>query len=251
MAKRIITAILVCLPLLMGAQTLSDDFKAANYKYAAGDFQAAIEQYESIVDSGFVSGDLYFNLGNAFYKSGQLAPAILNYERAKLYMPKDKDLEYNLAMSQQMVVDKIDLVDVFFLERWLISFSKNLSSDQWAFVGVAGFLLFIVALVMFTFSGSAGIKRTGFFLGIIMLLVSAVSFNYSVVAKKRITEQNGAIIFSPTVTIKGSPDESGTELFILHEGTKVNVTDSVGDWNEIVLGDGNVGWIKKDALKRI
>ncbi|MFB6342074.1 hypothetical protein ACE1ET_10135 [Saccharicrinis sp. FJH62] len=244
----ILSLILVSVTSVMGQ---SDQLKKANDLYARGDFENAIPVYESLVDTGLVSGPLFFNLGNAYYKTGQLGFAILNYERAKLYMPKDKDLEYNLQMAQKMVVDKIDKVDVFFLKRWIIGIGNNMSSDKWAYTGIAAFILLIVSIAVYTFSGRSGLKQLGFYFGVLMILVTAVSFAYSGSQKNKITERNGAIVFSPTVTVKGSPDDSGTELFILHEGTKVNVTDSIGDWNEIVLGDGNVGWLKKSTIKKI
>lgn len=226
-------------------------FKNANDLYAQGDFEKAIAEYENIAATGMVSGALFYNLGNAYYKSGELASAVLNFERAKLYMPKDKDLNYNLEMAHRMVVDKIEMVDVFFLKRWVISVGNNLSSDEWTKTGLAAFVLFVVFLAFYTFGKSTAIKRMGFYLGIIMILLTAVSFIYAGSLKNKITERNGAIVFNPTVTVKGSPDESGTELFILHEGTKVSVRDSIGEWNEIVLGDGNVGWLKKSSIKKI
>ena len=244
----ILSLILISVSSVLGQ---SDRMKNANDLYAQGDFANAIPVYESLVDTGLVSGPLFFNLGNAYYKTGQLANAILNYERAKLYMPKDKDLDYNLQMAQKMVVDKIDKVDVFFLKRWVVGTGNNLSSDQWAFTGIGAFILLILSIAVYTFAGRSGLKQLGFYFGVLMILVTTVSFVYSGSQKNKIAKQNGAIVFSPTVTVKGSPDESGTELFILHEGTKVNVTDSIGEWNEIVLGDGNVGWLKKSTIKKI
>ncbi|MFB6318776.1 tetratricopeptide repeat protein [Saccharicrinis sp. FJH54] len=249
--KQLIIALSLILIFVANVMGQSDQMQKANDLYAKGDYENAIPVYESLVDTGLVSGPLFFNLGNAYYKTGQLANAILNYERARLYMPKDKDLDYNLQMAQNMVVDKIDKVDVFFLKRWVIAAGNNLSSDQWAYAGIAAFILLILSIAVYTFAGKSGIKRLGFYFGILMIIASSIAFAYSGAQKNKITKRNGAVVFSPTVTVKGSPDDSGTELFILHEGTRVNVTDSIGDWNEIILGDGSVGWLKKSTIKKI
>lgn len=247
--KLIFTLLFSMLGIMASVQAAS--LKQANDLYAKGDFSGALTQYQALLDSGFVSGALCYNLGNAYYKTGNLAAAILNFERAKLYIPKDKDLNYNLEMAQRMVVDKIDRVDVFFLNRWIVSFGNNLSSDQWAVLGIICFIVILIGLMLYSFSSKIALRKFGFVLGILMLLSSAISFAYSYTNKRTITERKSAIIFSPTVTVKGSPDESGTELFILHEGTKVNIIDSLGEWNEIQLGDGNVGWLKGEAMKKI
>ena len=244
----LLSLIFVSVTTVMGQ---NQQLKKANDLYAQGDYENAIPVYKSLVDTGMVSGPLFYNLGNAYYKTGQLGYAILNYERARLYMPKDKDLDYNLQMAQKMVVDKIDIVDVFFLKRWVMGIGNNLSSDQWAYAGIAAFILLIISIAVYTFAGRSSLKQLGFYFGVLMIIITSISFVYSGSLKNKITQRNGAIVFSPTVTVKGSPDESGTELFILHEGTKVNVTDSIGDWNEIVLGDGNVGWLKKSTIKKI
>jgi tetratricopeptide (TPR) repeat protein len=223
----------------------------ANKLYSQGSYDEAITVYETIVSDGFVSGALFYNLGNAYYKTGQLAPAILNYERAKLYMPKDPDLDYNLQMSQRLVVDKIDVVDMFFMKRWIRSFRHSFSSDQWAVFGVAGIIALVLFISLYTFGKRLVFRQLGFYFSIIALLFTALSFTFSSRLKSEITESPVAIVFSPSVTVKSSPDDSGTELFILHEGTRVVVRDSIGDWSEIALSDGNVGWLKKDVIRKL
>ena len=223
----------------------------ANNLYSQGIFDEAIAKYESLIGEGFVSGPLFYNLGNAYYKTGKLAPAILNYERAKLYMPKDPDLDYNLQMSQRLVVDKIDVVDEFFMKRWVRSFRHSFTSNQWAVFGVVGIIALVLFISVYTFSNRMIFKQLGFYLSIFALLFVVLSFTFSSRIKKEITQSPVAIIFSSTVTVKSSPDDSGTELFILHEGTRVVVRDSIGDWIEIALSDGNIGWLKKDAIQKL
>lgn len=219
--------------------------------YSEGKYAEAAELYQSIEDTGFVSTDLHFNLGNAYFKAGNLPNAILHYERALMLDPKNENVLYNRELAQQYVVDKIDVVDEFFLNAWLGGIRKSLSSDVWAYIAVGSFALFALCLFLYSFSSRNAIKRLAFYLGVIVLITGIISLSNSAKEKKRFTERKEAIIFSPSVTLKSSPDNSGTDLFILHEGTKVQIRDSVGEWFEIQMADGNVGWLKKESLEKI
>lgn len=219
--------------------------------YTTGDYAGAIAMYDSIVQNGLESADLYYNLGNAFYKTGDLPNAILHYEKALKLRPTHGDAKYNLELTQQYITDKIDGVDVFFLKKWATGIRHTFTSDEWGYVSIATFILFVLLLLFFTFSGSVLLKRVSFFIGIVFLLISVVGFWSSGRSKSEQVDTIEAIVFSPSVTVKGSPNSSGTELFILHEGTKVEVIDSVSNWKRIKLMDGNVGWLPASAIKNI
>ncbi len=219
--------------------------------YTAGNFEEASAVYESIEAQGLESADLYYNMGNAYYKQGRLPMAILYYERALKMKPYDKDIQYNLELSQQYVVDKIDAIDEFFIKRWLKEFRHKFTSDGWAQFSIVMFIVFIAFLLVFNFSRSRTLKRVGFYLGIVFLFGAFVGFWGASSSKYERTKEVEAIVFSPSVTIKGSPDNSGTELFILHEGTKVRVIDSIGEWKRIEMLDGNVGWLKEASIREI
>ena len=194
---------------------------------------------------------MYFNLGNAYYKTGQVTKAILNYERAHLIAPNDEDIIYNLELVNQHVVDKIEALPVPFFIRWKNNMIGSRSADTWGYYSLVSFVLFLVLLGLFFFTRSAAMKRFSFWFGIFTISYSLITFSFAMSQKKKITERNQAIVFSPSITVKASPDESGSELFIIHEGLKVKITDTLNNWSEIQLSDGNKGWLPDSCLVRI
>jgi hypothetical protein len=217
--------------------------KEAETAYTQEDYNKAIELYEETLKSNGASAEIYYNLGNAYYKANRIAPAILNYERALLLDPGDGDIRFNLQMAREKTVDKIEPLGEFFLVKWIHSLQNRGSADSWAMLGIASFLLLIFCLLLFFFSRWIRMKKIGFYLGIVCLVVVVVANVFAKSQKDEITDHAYAIVFSPTVTVKSSPDASGTDLFILHEGTKAFVKSSLGNWKEIELEDGNVGWL--------
>ena len=235
------------LPLCAQESTL----KEAEEAYAKEDYTQAIELYESVLKSYGESAMVYYNLGNAYYKAGKVAPAILNYERALLLNPGDSDTRFNLQVARQKTVDKIEPIGEFFLTRWIGTVEDVYSADGWAKWGVASFLLFIGCLVLFFFSKWLRLKKIGFFAGICFLLISLVANLFADSQQDKLLHRADAIVFASTVTVKSSPDASGTDLFILHEGTKVTIKSTLGEWSEIQLEDGNVGWMPSKEIQQI
>ena len=235
------------LPLCAQESTL----KKAEEAYAKEDYTQAIELYESVLKSYGESAMVYYNLGNAYYKAGKVAPAILNYERALLLNPGDSDTRFNLQVARQKTVDKIEPIGEFFLTRWIGTVEDVYSADGWAKWGIASFLLFIGCLVLFFFSKWIRLKKVGFFAGICFLLISLVANLFADSQQDKLLHRADAIVFASTVTVKSSPDASGTDLFILHEGTKVTIKSTLGEWCEIQLEDGNVGWMPSKEIQQI
>lgn len=235
------------LPLCAQESTL----KEAEEAYAKEDYTQAIELYESVLKSYGESAMVYYNLGNAYYKAGKVAPAILNYERALLLNPGDSDTRFNLQVARQKTVDKIEPIGEFFLTRWIGTVEDVYSADGWAKWGVASFLLFIGCLLLFFFSKWIRLKKIGFFAGICFLLISLVANLFADSQQDKLLHRADAIVFASTVTVKSSPDASGTDLFILHEGTKVTIKSTLGEWSEIQLEDGNVGWMPSKEIQQI
>ena len=235
------------LPLCAQESTL----KEAEEAYAKEDYTQAIELYESVLKSYGESAMVYYNLGNAYYKAGKVAPAILNYERALLLNPGDSDTRFNLQVARQKTVDKIEPIGEFFLTRWIGTVEDVYSVDGWAKWGVASFVLFIGCLVLFFFSKWIRLKKIGFFAGICFLLISLVANLFADSQQDKLLHRADAIVFASTVTVKSSPDASGTDLFILHEGTKVTIKSTLGEWSEIQLEDGNVGWMPSKEIQQI
>ena len=246
-SKKIIVVLLLCISYIC-VYAQDADIKAAETAYAAEQYDEAIELYESVLRSYGDSYELYYNLGNSYYKTGKIAHAILNYERALLINPGDGDIRFNLEMAKQQTVDKIEPLQDFFLKKWLRSVQNLIGVDSWATVGIVCFVMFICCLVLFFFSKWMRLKKIGFYLGILLFLVVIFANIFAYNQKNELINRRGAIVFAPTVTVKSSPDNSGTDLFLLHEGTKVFIRTSVGDWNEIALEDGNIGWINKKDI---
>lgn len=219
--------------------------------YREGKYAESAETYHKILSEGFESADLYYNLGNAYYKMGENTRAILNYERALLLNPADDMVRYNLKMARNAVVDKIDVLPELFLVRWYKAVETNFSADQWGYVSVALFILFLVMAALFFYSRSIAVKKTGFVVGIIAFLLTFLTIFFAMRQDQRITEREYAIITTPSVTVKGAPDNSGTSLFLIHEGLKVRVVGQVGEWYNIRLADGNEGWVAKSDLEKI
>ncbi len=225
-----------------------DRFEYANKQYGEGKYDEAIQAYEDILVSDMESAELYFNLGNAYYKNGSLVDAIINYERALLLKPQDADIKYNLDLAYSQTADKIDVVENFVVAKWVKSLRNKSTSDGWAYYGLIFFLLVLVGLSAFIYSNSAVVKKIGFYLGIVFVLLMGLSFTFSYYQKEHLLVREHAIVISPSLTVKSSPDTNGTELFILHEGIKVKLLTTLGDWCEIEIADGNTGWILLEAI---
>ena len=229
----------------------ADSIKKANTLYDQNEFAKAIELYESVLAEGYQSSDIYFNLGNASYKNGEITRAIINFERAKLLAPNDEDIAYNLELANQYVVDEIEGLPQSLFKKWFKSIINMNDADGWAVISLISFGLILVFGLIYYLSRSRALKKIAFVLAIIMLLVSVSTFTMAQHQKNMIENRTYAIITTPTVTVKASPTDAGTDLFVIHEGLKVNITDQLNNWLEIRLEDGNSGWVQNNVLERI
>jgi tetratricopeptide (TPR) repeat protein len=215
----------------------------ADSAYIKNDYTTAVRIYESLLQQG-ESAEVYYNLGNSYYKSGDIARAILNYERALLLNPGNEDIHANLEIVRSKTVDKIDVAPEIFFISWMKSLINSISINAWARWGITFFILLIVSLYFFIFSKQIKMKKTGFIGSIVCFLFVICTNMFAAYQKKTLTNRNTAIIISPSVTIRSTPNENGTSLFILHEGSKVTIKDnSMKNWKEITIEDGKVGWI--------
>ena len=223
----------------------------ADSAYVRGQYQQAIRDYEALLKQG-ASAELYYNLGNAYYRTENIPEAVLNYERALLLSPGDRDIRFNLQIARSKTFDKIVPESEMFFVTWYRSLVSLMSVDGWARTALIALALTIVLLLVYLFSYRIWLRKTGFFGGVVLLLLFVGSNIFAWQQKKDLLNRKGAIIFAPAVTVKSTPAVNGTDLFILHEGTKVVITDgSMRDWKEIRIADGKEGWIESKHIRVI
>jgi tetratricopeptide (TPR) repeat protein len=242
--------------LALSQQVLSQERKEEKFKqgidyFSAGNFDKALEVWNDLYKTGYRSAELEYNIGNAYFKLNNIPGSLLFYERASLLKPADEDINYNLQISRTLVVDRFEEIPELFFVRWYNFMSLVLSSNAWAKISLISFLFCIIFLSLYFYSSKYKLKVIGFWLALLLLILSAASLAFTSRNKRLVYDSHKAIIFSPLVNGKSSPDSSGTDLFLLHEGTKVTVEDEVGEWYEIRLSDGNKGWIPSNSLEII
>ena len=247
-------ALLLMLPLgAQAAESYPDSlWKAGVEAYSAGDWDQAATDWSDVAATGLQSKELYFNLGNAWYKSGQVAKAILFYERALRLDPSDADVRYNLDFARNLTQDRIDEVPEFILKTWIRKVNYLLSSNAWA-----GLSLFLLALalglgLLFLLGPTAGARRAGFFTGIAALLLALAAWGFARSQKADAERHDAAIVMRPVTSVTSSPSsDAAKSLFILHEGTKVKVLDEVSGFTDVELADGRRGWIPSGDIEKI
>lgn len=224
----------------------------ADKAYQENKYAEAIKMYENILATQGESAVVYYNLGNSYFKEKNMAKAVLNYERALLLNPGDADIRFNLDMARSKTVDQITPATEVFIVTWVNSLTNMQSERGWAKIGIVSFICLLVGLALYIFSKRLFVRKIGFIGAVVFLVVTVCANLFARQQKNELMDRTGAIVMSPTVTVKSTPDESGTELFVLHEGTKVFVEDnSMKGWKEIRLEDGNKGWIPTEAIEII
>lgn len=244
----------IILLLAIGSMTFAQNtasVKSANEQYTAGNFDAAAQLYESILANQGIAPELYYNLGNAYYRLDEPAKAILNYERALRLRPNYRDALINIEFAQQKVTDNIVLTPSFFLKRWIEVVVKWLHTDTWFYFSAAAFSIALLALLLFFFGSKIKFRRIAFYSAILLFSFSLLTFIFAISQKNQLEKHLHAIIMSGVVTIKSSPDRSGTDLFQLHQGTKVLLKTEMGNWVEVEIGNGSIGWVEKKHIEQI
>lgn len=248
----IISLLLLSVNVISFANNAADEATAA---YNKGDFSKAIELLEKEKDSqkakGVESAGLYYNLGNAYFRNNDIDKALLNYERALLLNPGDKDIKHNIEYVSSLTEDKILVADKFFLADWLEALQHCLNANTWATTAIVSFLLLIGCLFLYFFGKNINIKKASFYAGIFLIAVIIFSNVFAFRQKDEIKHRTTAIIMSGAVNVKSSPDINSKDLFILHSGTKVKINKEDRRWLEIEITDGNVGWVQREALEII
>ncbi|MBQ0130327.1 MAG: tetratricopeptide repeat protein [bacterium] len=249
--KRITLLIIIAIALMprfVAAQESYDAwFEQANAAYNEGNYQSALDLYNNIIEAEQESVPLYFNLGNTYYKMGTYPMAIYYYEKALKLDPSNADVKTNLEIANLAIADKIESIPQSFIVKGWNNVKNMFSSNAWATVSVICFTILLAALFLFLRARRMGLRKVGFFVGILALLVFVFSFIFSMEKRNEAKEKNHAIIMTPAVTVKSSPNDGSVDLFVLHEGTKVTLLDETDEWNKVKIANGSEGWLPSDA----
>ncbi len=224
-------------------------FDQATEYYNKSEYSKAIENYKQILENGEHSAQLYFNLGNCYYKQNAIGPSIYYYEKALLLDPSDSEIINNLAYAQNMRLDAIEEVPKTELSQIYNSVVNLFSFDQWAYIAVALIFLFVLAYLAYFFLRYANQKRMAFITSIFSLALAVVCVLMAYLQYQGFKKDNPAIVFSKEVQVSSEPNYNSENVFTLHEGTKVNVMDHLDDWSKIRIADGQTGWLLTDNIK--
>lgn len=250
--RNILSLILFLCTASIFAQSTLDDASAA---YRGEDYKKSIQLYEQVlaqnVSEGKESAEIYYNLGNAYFRNGETAKAILNYERALLLNPGDKDTRHNLRFARTRIEDKIDTADSFFLTNWVNALKNLLNSNGWATTAIVLFILFLGLVATFLFSQKMWMKKSAFYAAFVIFVLAVVANSFAFSQKNSRVNRNTGIVMAASASIMTSPDANSQELFRLHEGTKVKLNKTDGNWVEVEIANGSVGWTSKENIEKI
>lgn len=247
----VLLTLLYLSPAILFAQSSNTLWTQASDAYAQNDFQKSVELYEQILANGEEAFEVYYNLGNAYFKMDQIAAAILNYERAAKVNPSDVDLRYNLRLANDRTIDRIDMIAVPEFVSAYKSSINVVSADQWAFWSIVSFVLFLILIIVFLIVGQIWLKRLALVLGLAFLLGTFTFLLFAGQQQSWLNSSKEAIIFEPSLEVRSAPNRSSATLFVLHEGTKVRIEEKVENWLRIRIGDGNTGWVQEETIEAI
>ncbi len=239
--------ILMLMPLSVNAITKQN----ADYEYAKGNYQQAIKDYQEILKTG-VSSEIYYNLGNAYYRTDNITQALLAYERALQLSPGDNDIRFNLQYARSKTIDKITPETEMFFVTWYNSLVNFTSVDRWSNTAIVSIVMALLLILVFLFAPQMWARKSGFYGSAVFLLLFAFANLFAFQQKHELETKQGAIVIAPTVNVKKTPAASGTDVFVIHEGTRVDITDrGMKQWRGIKLADGREGWLKTSQIEEI
>ncbi|MDR2847506.1 MAG: tetratricopeptide repeat protein [Bacteroidales bacterium] len=249
--KGLFITLLMVVSTVLHASEMDSTLNRAELLYQHNEFTEASRQYQTVIDSDWTSAALFYNMGNACFKNHDIKSAILYYERAKRLAPNDEDTNWNLQLTRSLIFDKVEAVPELFFITWGKNLRDLFSVRAWAWTSIAFFILTLLTALGFLFFRKLHLKRIAFPVGVVAFMLCIGSLSLGFLQKANVERVDEAIVFVPSVTLKSSPDDSGNNLFILHEGIKVYITDRVGDWCEVRIADGNKGWMRAKELEVI
>jgi len=249
--KKICFLMVMFLPMSLWAVTPEQQVAEANRAYFTGHYENAVTIFENVTQAGFASPVLYYNLGNAYFKLGNMPMAILYYEKAHKLAPADADIAHNIRLANTRIVDKIEPVPMLFYIRWWSSARNILSPDNFAKISLVMFSVFWLLLALYFLGRRRGLRVTAFYFALIFLVGSIFGMILASDAHHKALNPDEAIVMEASAGVKSSPDDKSVDLFVVHEGTKVTVMDRIGNWKEVRIANGNSGWIQTKAIREI
>lgn len=230
------------------AQKPEELFTKANSLYNENAFDSALVVYKNIIDQGYSSATLYYNIGNTYYKLRNYPLAIYYYEKSLKLEPNNEDTRHNIEIAQLFLTDKIEAVPELFIKTWWNNLSNSFTLNTWSIITLALIGISLTCIFFYITAKTRGLKKSMFFSGIIMILLLACSLSISINKNNYISTHNEGIIIIPTITIKSSPSTSSVDLFVLHEGAKVKILDNTDGWEKIKIANGSIGWLPTSAI---
>ena len=223
----------------------------ADDEYKKGNYQQAIKDYEDLLKNG-MSSDIYYNLGNAYYRTDNITKAVLAYERAHLLSPGDDDINFNLQFVRGKTIDKITPVSEMFFVTWYKALVNFTSVDNWAKAGIIAIIIALLLVLVYLFAPHVLMRKIGFFGGLLFFVGFLLCNLFAYQQKQLLVNRTGAIVVSPTVNVKTTPSKSSADAFVIHEGTRVDITDkTMGGWRGVRLADGRDGWVETKQIEEI
>jgi len=251
--KRIIILTALLLMSVVGAmaQTSAEHWEAGNKAYIEGNYDKAIEEYTAILDGGEYSMKLYYNLANAYFKAGAMGKAILYYNKALRIAPSQEDIRHNLALAEAQTKDRIAVIPEFFLNRWLRTMRNSMSCTAWSVLSLLMLGVMLAFGLLFLLALRIRWRKMGFYGALSAFVLFVATTSFAVSSRNDMLSHNEAIVMGTAISVKSSPDRSATDLFVLHEGTKVKLLTEVDEWVEVVIADGKKGWTERKNIEEI
>ena len=248
-----IAVLLLCLSATVASaqNDVAGLWQAGNEAFAAGQWQNALNYYQTIEGEELSSADLYYNIGNTYFKLGDNGHAILYFERALKLDPSHADAAHNLEIVRQLTLDKIDAVPDFILVTWFRGLRQGLPADAWAWITLGLLAIVGLLLTLFRNAGSPALRKVSFILACVFIVLTVFTFIFSLLQRRAVTRQDSAVVTAPVCPVKSSPADGGKTVFVLHEGTKVRLLDNVGDFTKIEIADGRQGWASSNSVEAI
>ena len=249
--SKYIVLLFVALSATMSAAASTTRWEAGNKAYIEGNYEKAVEEYSAILNGGEYSMKLYYNLANAYFKLGEMGKAILYYNKALRIAPSQEDIRHNLALAEAQTKDRIVAIPEFFVNRWLRTVRNSMSCMAWSILSLVSLGVLLVCAIQFHLASRIRLRKAGYYGALCAFVLFVATTAFAVSSRNDMLSHNEAIVMGTAISVKSSPDRSATDLFVLHEGTKVKILTEVDEWVEVVIADGKKGWTERKNIEEI